>query len=176
MKKVLIGLLVLIAVVFLAALIAPKDFLVEREIIIAKPKDVVFAKVKSLQTHGEWSPWDKLDPQMIKTFKGTDGTVGFVAAWTGNKDVGVGEQEIKNIVEGERVDFELRFKEPMEDTSAAYIITETIDANQTKVKWGMVGRNKIPFNLVCLAMNMKAVLGGDFEKGLTSLKALLEKQ
>ncbi len=41
--------------------------------------------------------------------KGVDGTVGAVSAWSGNREVGVGEEEIKKISQNERIDFELRF-------------------------------------------------------------------
>ena len=52
-----------------------------------------------------------MDPDMKKTYRGTDGTVGFVSAWDSEKDdVGKGEQEIIKITDGERIDYELRFQ------------------------------------------------------------------
>src|SRR5688572_16407495 len=112
-KKILIGLAVFVSVIVLLVtflgVLAPKQFVVEREVLINKPKDFVFAELKQVRNHGNWSPWERKDPNLKKDYKGTDGTVGFVASWAGNKEVGVGEQEITNIIEGQRIDFELRF-------------------------------------------------------------------
>ena len=155
--------------------IAPKDFSIEREITINKPVSVVFNYVKFVKNDRNWSPWASKDPNMTTDYRGTDGTVGFVSSWSGNDEVGVGEQETKSIVENSRIDFELRFKKPMEDTSKAYLITEAIGANQTKVKWGMIGKSEFPMNVFCMIMNMNKMLNNTFDEGLSSLKSVLEK-
>jgi hypothetical protein len=113
---------------------------------------------------------------MKKTFTGTDGTVGAIAGWDSkDKNVGVGEQEIKKIVEGKRIDFELRFKVPFESTDNAYMITEAVSTNQTKVKWGFDGKMPYPMNLMLPIMNMEEMLGKDLQDGLNNLKAVLEE-
>jgi len=175
MKRLGIVLGVLVGAFFVLGLVLPKHFVVEREIVINKPKGFVFSQLKQLKNHKDWGPWAKRDPNMITEYKGTDGTVGFVSAWCGNDEVGVGEQEIKNIVEGERLDLELRFKKPMENNGEAYFVTETVGENQTKVRWGMKGESKFPMNVVCLVINMKGMLAKDFDEGLTSLKTVLER-
>lgn len=135
LKTILIAVGILIAVPLIVALFAKKDYEVEREIIIDKPKEEVFDYVKFLKNQDNYSKWATMDPEMKKTYRGTDGTVGFVSAWeSDNKDVGIGEQEIKKITEGERIDFELRFFEPFESTEPAYMTTESVSENQTKVK------------------------------------------
>ncbi len=175
MKKILTIFVILLAIVGILGVIAPTEMHVEREVLISKPKETVFAYLKSLKNSEAWSPWAKRDPNMIKNYVGTDGTVGFISSWTGNDQVGEGEQEIKNILEGERIDTELRFKKPMESTSRAYLITESVDANQTKVKWGMQGNNPFPGNVICFVLNMKKTLMADFDEGLKTLKEILEK-
>ena len=118
-----------------------------------------------------------MDPNMKKDYRGTDGTVGFVSAWESQADsVGKGEQEIKKITEGERIDFELRFEKPFEATDFAYMTTESLDSSQTKVKWGFNGKMPYPMNLMCLFMDMDAMLCPDLAKGLSNLKGILEKQ
>ena len=113
---------------------------------------------------------------MKKEYRGTDGTVGFVSAWDSEKgDVGKGEQEIKKITDGERIDFELRFIKPFESTEPAYLITESTSDNQTKVKWGFSGKMKYPMNLMLLCMNMEEMIGKDLQTGLNNLKTTLEK-
>ncbi len=174
-KKILLGLGVILGLILSIGFVAPKDFVIERAIVINKPKALVFAEIKQLKKHNDWSPWAKLDRNMKVEFRGTDGTVGFVSAWSGNSEVGVGEQEIKAIVEGQKIELALRFKEPMEDSSQVFLTTESLDANQTKVKWTMKGVGKFPFNIVCFFMGMNSKMEKDFDDGLSSLKALLEK-
>nr|WP_297788268.1 SRPBCC family protein [uncultured Allomuricauda sp.] len=170
-----IVLAVVVLILFLAA-IAPKNYDVSRSIEIHRPKDVVFAYLKSLKKQDEWSPWGKRDPNMVKDFSGTDGDVGAISRWKGNKEVGEGEQEIMNIVEGERIDSELRFLKPFKSTSDAYILTKEVEPNVTKVIWGFSGKNKFPMSIMMLFMNMDKAVGKDFEEGLASLKQILENQ
>lgn len=176
LKKVLIGLAILIAIPFIVALFVNGEYKIVREITINKPKQDVFNYIKFLKNQDNFSKWATMDPAMKKSYSGTDGQVGFVSAWESQKDdVGVGEQEIKKITEGERVDLEIRFKEPIEGTDAAYMSTEALSENQTKVKWGFDGKMPYPMNLMCLFMSMDQMIGDDLAVGLNRLKDVLEK-
>ncbi len=176
MKKFGYAVIALIAIVGILGLIAPRDYVVEREIVINKPREAVFAFARMLQNNKKWDPWSKKDPNIKMDFRGTDGQVGAVSSWSGNSEVGVGEEEIKSIAENERIDFELRFKEPMQDTGAAYYVFETVGDNQTKMKWGISGRSQFPINIVCMLMNMKATLAKEFDTGLASFKTAVESE
>jgi hypothetical protein len=113
---------------------------------------------------------------MKQEFKGDDGLPGFVSSWKSeNSDVGTGEQEIKKVSEGERLDTELRFKEPFESTADAYVITEAASTESTKVKWGFNSKVPRPFNVMCLVVDMDKTVGKDFEEGLSNLKRILEQ-
>ncbi|RDY61266.1 SRPBCC family protein [Flagellimonas nanhaiensis] len=169
---ILVGIVVLI--LFLA-LIAPKTYDVSRSIEIGNSKKAVFENLRFLKNQDQWSPWNKKDPNMEKKFTGTDGEVGATSYWNGNKDVGEGEQEITKIVDGERIESELRFLKPWKSISDAYLVTEEIDKDKTKVTWGFSGKNKFPFSIMMLFMNMDKAVGKDFEEGLSSLKEILEK-
>lgn len=173
LKIVLLVIAILIAIPLITALFVKKEYTVEREVTINKPKQEVFDYVKYLKNQDNYSKWVRMDPNMKKDFRGTDGTVGFVYAWNGNKDAGKGEQEIKNITEGERVDVEVRFEKPFEGIATAPIITQAVSENQTKVKWGMKGKSKYPMNFMNLFMD--GMLGKDLETSLTTLKSILEK-
>jgi hypothetical protein len=178
-KKILLGIgaLIVLLVVGVVALVftVSGDYRVEREVTINKPKAEVFSYVKMLKNQNEWGPWAKKDPAINLDYRGTDGTPGFVSAWKSEKDeVGSGEQEITKIVDGERIDTQLRFKEPFNSSSDAYMITEAVGENQTKVKWGFAGTMPKPFNLMSLVMDMDKEVGKDFEEGLNTLKAKLE--
>lgn len=175
LKKILIIVLVLIAIPLVVALFLPKDYSVEREIIINKPKQEVFEYVKYLKNQDNYSKWASMDPNMKKTYSGTDGTVGFVSAWESeNDDVGSGEQEIIKIQEGERIDFELRFIEPFESTSPAFMTTESVAENKTKVTWGFSGHMNYPMNIMMLFMDFEKMIGDDLESGLSNLKSEME--
>ncbi len=175
MKKALYVILGLIALVLVAALIMPKEYAVEREIVINKPKAEVYDYLEALKNQSNWSVWARLDPNMKMDYKGTDRTVGFTYFWEGNDEEGKGEQEITKIVKGERIDTQLRFLKPFESTSEAHMITESVGANQTKVKWGFVGVMPYPMNAMLPFMGMDKMVGKDFAQGLANLKEILEK-
>ena len=164
----------IVLLVILLALIAPKTYDVSRSIVIAKPRNEVFAYLKSLKKQDEWSPWSKKDPDMKKEFRGTDGEVGAISYWNGNKEVGEGEQEITKIIDGERVESELRFLKPWKSTSNAYMVVEDAENGSTRVTWGFSGNNKFPMSIMMLFMSMDKMVGKDFEEGLSNLKAKLE--
>ncbi|MEO2051076.1 MAG: SRPBCC family protein [Allomuricauda sp.] len=168
---ILLGIVLLIAI--LAAL-APKTYNVSRSIEISRPKAEVFDYLKYLKKQDEWSPWAKRDPNMEQKFTGTDGEVGAISYWNGNKEVGEGEQELTKIIDGERIESELRFLKPWKSESNAYLVTEAIDASTTKVTWGFTGHNKFPMSIMMLFMNMDKMIGKDFEEGLVSLKEKME--
>ncbi|MEM9076517.1 MAG: SRPBCC family protein [Bacteroidota bacterium] len=165
----------IILLILFLALIAPKSYNVSRSIEISKPKTDVFENLRFLKNQDAWSPWNKKDPNMEKKFTGTDGEVGAMSYWNGNKDVGEGEQEITKIVDGERIESQLRFLKPWKSISDAYLTTEAVAADKTKVTWGFSGKNKFPASIFMLFMNMDKAVGGDFEEGLASLKSLMEK-
>jgi uncharacterized membrane protein len=177
LKWVLIVIGILIAIPLIVALFLPKDYAVTREVIINKPKDQVFAYVKSLKNQSNWATWNQMDPNQKNEYKGEDGTPGFIHSWVGNpENVGSGEQEIVKISEGERIDFELRFTIPFESQSPAWITTETAGDNQTKVTWGMSGTMPYPMNFMQVFMNMEKMIGTEYEKSLAQLKSILEAQ
>ncbi len=168
---ILLGIVLLI--IFLAA-IAPKSYNVFRSVEIQKPRAQVFDYLRYLEKQREWSPWEKKDPDMEHKLTGTDGQVGAVSYWNGNKQVGEGEQEITQLEEGKRIEGELRFFKPWKSTSDCYLDVEDAGSGSTKVTWGFSGKNKFPMSILMLFMNMDKAVGKDFEEGLASLKANLE--
>lgn len=174
LKKVLIVILIIIAIPFVIALFVKNDYAVTREIVVNKPKAVVFDYIKHIKNQSNYNAWLLADPNVKQEYVGTDGTVGFVGIWKGNSDVGEGEQEIIKIAEGSRIDTELRFKEPMESTGYAFMTTDEVDATTTRVTWGMQGRSSYPFNFMNLFM--ESMVGNSLQKGLDGLKKEVEKQ
>ena len=176
LKWVLIVVLSIIVFVLITALFVKKDFAVEKQIEINKPLHEVYNYVVLLKNQNNFSKWAATDPVMEKTFTGVDGTVGFISAWKSeNKNVGSGEQEITGIVPFKRIDYELRFKEPMEDTNQAHITFDSIGESKTLLKWGFNGVMTYPTNITLLFLDFDKMIGGDFEFGLEKLRKILEE-
>jgi len=176
LKIVAIVIVLLIATPLIIALFVNKDYTVEREIIIERPVEEVFDYIKYLKNQDNYSVWVTRDPDIQQEYRGTDGTVGFVAAWEGNEDVGKGQQTITGIIDGERIDFELKFIEPFEADAIAYMTTDPVSVGQTNVTWGVNGRMAYPSNLFLLFVDMDAVLGNDLQTGLLNLRTILEEE
>lgn len=175
-KNVFIVLLVIVVAILLIAAFVPSEFMVERKVVVEKPRAEVFDFTKYLKNQEEFSVWAKMDTQMKREYRGEDATVGFVAAWdSDNPDVGKGEQEITGIDGEGRIDYQLRFIEPFESTSNAYMVFDLVDSSKTSVLWGFEGEMPYPSNLMLLFVDMDAELGKDLQDGLNNLKAILEK-
>ena len=177
LKRIILGVLTLICILLIVALFIKKDYSIEREITISKPKEQVFNYIKYLKNQDNYSVWARIDPNMKKEYRGTDGIPGFVSAWeSDDKNVGKGEQQIEQITDGQRIDLDLHFIKPFEGRADARMITEPIGDNQTKVKWGFDSRMNYPMNIMLLFMNMEKMIGNDLQAGLNTLKSILEKQ
>lgn len=175
-KVIAIVIVSLIILPFVVALFARQDFKVIREVTINQPREVVFDYIVKLQHQHEYGVWSQTDPDMRAEFHGVDGTVGFISAWfSETPDVGRGEQEIINIIPGEKIEFELRHIEPFENTSHAYMTAERICDTTTRVQWCHWGRMSYPMNLMLL-LDYESVMENNLQSGLINLKHLLESK
>lgn len=167
-KRILIGLLAIIALLLIAALFVPKEFKAGAEIVINRPVPEVFDYIRHIRNQDNYGKWQLMDPGMEKSYEGEDGTVGFVYNWDSDK-LGKGSQKITKIVEGKRLETDLSFGfgAPAKST----FTTAGADGSKTKVTWGITGRSGYPFNLVHLFFKMD----NDFEEGLKNLKKELEQ-
>jgi hypothetical protein len=174
---VLYILLGIVALLLILAVAAPKKYNVQRSVTINRPVNEVFSYLKLIKNQDHWSPWKKRDPNMIQSFTGIDGTVGFVSKWdSDHKQVGAGEQEIKKIVHNEQIETEIRFLKPWKSISIGFFKLNEIEPSKTEVIWGFRGENKPPMNIMMLFFNMDKAVGKDFDEGLSSLKSTLEGQ
>ena len=174
LKRIGIGIGCLIALLLIIALFVKKEYTIQREITINKPRQQVFEYVKLLKNQDHYSKWVMTDPAMKKDFTGTDGTVGFIYAWDSNmKSAGKGAQEITKIADGSSVEMEIRFEKPFEGIAHTNMKTEDVPASGTRVTWGMNGRSPYPLNLMNIFI--PGMLGKDLDTSLATLKAILEK-
>ena len=166
---IIIGIL---AVVFITALVMPRQHYVERKIVIQAPRQKVFDFIRFLRNQESFNTNAMEDANREKTFIGTDGTVGYIYAWKGNKDAGEGEKEIIGITDGKSVEMEIRFVKPMKATARIIMDTEPLAENQTKLSWSNAGSLPLPINL--FIPKMKKHVAKDMDESLNKLKALLE--
>ena len=173
LKKILIGIAVIIIVFLVVVALQPANFRVTRSATIAAPPEAVFPHVNELKKWEAWSPWAKLDPNAKNSFEGPAAGKGAAMSWAGNNDVGEGRMTITESRPTELVHFHLEFFQPMAGTSEAEF-TFKLEGNQTAVTWTMTGRNNFIAKAMCLFMNMDTMVGGQFEKGLAQMKSLAE--
>ena len=163
----------IIALLLIFGLFMRKDYNIRREVTINAPRQNVFDYLRQLKNQDNFNKWVMVDPDMKREFKGTDGTVGFIYGWNGNKRAGEGEQEIKTIDEGKNIETEIRFVRPFPGIARANMVTESVTGNQTKVTWSNASTMKYPMNIM-LPM-IEKMLGKDMDTSLSTLKNILEK-
>lgn len=163
----------IIALLLIIALFMKKQHYVKRDIVINAPRQKVFDYLKLLKNQDEFNKNAMAGPDRERNFTGTDGTVGYIYAWSGDKASGVGEKEIKNIIEGKRIETEIRFVKPMRVTASIVMETESLSDNQTKVYWSNAGTLSYPLNIM-IPMMEKSV-AKDMDVSLVTLKGILEK-
>lgn len=173
LKKVLIGLVVIIAAFAAYVAIQPSDFRITRSAVIAAPPAAVFEQVNDFHKWEAWSPWAKLDPNAKAEFEGPAAGKGATFKWSGNSEVGEGTMTVTESRPAELVRINLEFVKPMPGTSTAEF-TFKPQGDQTAVTWSMFGQNNFITRAICLVMNQDKMVGGYFEKGLANLKAVVE--
>jgi hypothetical protein len=173
LKKILIGLGALLALLLIAISLQPATFHVERSVTIAAPPETVFAQVNDFHAWGAWSPWEKLDPSMKRTHDGAPSGVGAKYAWVGNKEVGEGRMTIEKSTPGSEIGIKLEFLKPFEATNTATFRFEKAH-DGTKLTWAMDGENTFLGKAMHLVMDMDKMIGPDFERGLAALKTAAE--
>ena len=163
----------IIALLLLIAIFMKRKHYVNREIIINAPRQKVFDYLKLLKNQDTFNKNAMTGPDRKREFKGTDGTVGYIYAWSGDKNAGEGEKEIKNIIEGKSIETEIRFVKPMSAVASIIMETESLSDNQTKVYWSNAGTLKYPMNIMVPMVERHVVK--DMDISLSTLKNILEK-
>lgn len=175
LKKILLGLTVVIIVFLIVVALQPSEYRVTRSVTIAASPEAVFPHVNELKKWAAWNPWEKIDPNMKLTYEGPEAGVGASYSWVGNNEVGEGRMSITDSRPNESVKLKLEFFKPMAGVSDADFTFKPL-GNQTEVTWAMSGRNNFIAKALCLFMNMDKMIGGQFEKGLADLKAVAETE
>jgi uncharacterized protein YndB with AHSA1/START domain len=164
---------VLLALVVLAGFIAtrPSEFTIQRTRTLAAPPEVVHAYVNDFHKWVEWSPWEKIDPNLMREYEGAPAGPGASYHWVGNDEVGEGRMTITDSTPPESVTIRLEFLKPFQATNTAefFIVSGGLG---TDVTWAMSGHNSFMAKAFGLFMNMDKMVGAQFEKGLADLDAV----
>jgi hypothetical protein len=166
--------LVVVAGVLIYASTKPDTFRVERTVSIDAPPDKIFPLIVDLKSWTAWSPYEKKDPELKRSFGPITSGKGATYSWDGNKNVGQGSMEILDAAPG-KVVIKLDFVKPFEAHNTAEFIVQP-KGNSSSVTWAIYGPSPIVSKVMGLFMNMDTMIGKDFEVGLANLKALAEKK
>jgi uncharacterized protein YndB with AHSA1/START domain len=176
---------VAVATVLVLAATKPDTFEVQRAMSIKAPPEKIFALVNDLRGWGAWSPYERKDPAMKRSFSGAQFGKGAVYAWDGDKNVGQGRMEITETSAPTKIVIKLDFVRPFEGHNIAEFTmapegpSTTGSANTanaaTNVTWAMRGPAPFVAKIMHVFFDMDRMIGKDFEEGLSNLKALAER-
>jgi carbon monoxide dehydrogenase subunit G len=173
---IVVGLLiVVIAAVLGFAATKPDAFRIQRSASIKAPAEKIFALINDFHRWGSWSPWEKLDPALKRTYSGAGNGLGAVYEWEGNKKVGKGRMEITQTSPPSKVTIKLDFLKPFEAHNTAEFMLES-QGDSTSVTWVMDGQQPYMFKVMTLFLSMDKMVGKDFETGLANLKSITESK
>jgi hypothetical protein len=164
---------VLVAAVLVYAATKPDVFRVQRAASIKAPPEKIAAVLGDFHAWEAWSPWEKMDPAMKRSFTGESKGKGAIYLWQGNGKVGEGRMEITDAT-ASRVAMDLDFIKPFE-THNKVAFTLAPKGDTTEVVWAMQGQVPYMAKIVHVFVNMDRMVGGQFETGLANLKSITEK-
>lgn len=174
-KKFFVFFFALLVISLIVAIFLKKEYHVERTITIDKPVSEVFEYVRYLKNQDTYSYWAMIDPAIIKNYSNTDGNIGFTYQWKGNNEVGAGEMKIANIVDNERIDYDIKYTEPHVSTGKSSLIFKP-EGDKTRVTWTMDGRLNYPMNIFLLIVDMDSSIGKKLNAGLVNLKMIMDQK
>lgn len=173
LSNILLGIAAVIVLFVLVVASRPATFHVERSITIAAPAESAFKRVNDFHAWTAWSPYEKIDPQMKRTFEGPASGTGAIYAWAGTGRVGEGRMTIEKSDAPSQIAIKLEFFRPFTGTNAASFRFVAAPEG-TKVTWAMDGQNNFLSKAFSLFMDQDKMVGTDFESGLAALKGLAE--
>ncbi len=173
-KIVAIVIIVLVAGALGYAATKPDSFRYERSISIKAPPETIYAILNDLHKGALWSPFEKLDPDMKRTFSGSDKGVGSIYEWDGNSKAGAGRMEIVESVPSSKIVMTLDFLKPFKAHNKAEF-TLAAQGENTEVTWAMYGPNPYIGKVMSMVFDCEKMVTREFETGLANLKSLAEK-
>jgi uncharacterized protein YndB with AHSA1/START domain len=152
----------------------PDAFRIQRSRTIKAPPERVYALIDDFHSWLQWSPWEKLDPALVREFEGPASGVGARYWWKGNKQVGEGRMEITDASPPNRLVIRLEFIAPWKAVNTTTFQIDP-DGDGSRITWSMDGSSPFMMKVMGVFMSMDRMVGRDFEKGLESMAAAAER-
>ena len=174
-KKTLVTVALVIALLSAYVALQPSHFEISREMQMSASAEQIFPYINSSEKANDWMPWKDSDPSVKMVYSGPAEGVGSTSSWEGEGQMGTGKAEVVESIPNRSVKTQLTYTRPMEMSQLAEI-SLTPAATGTTVRWSVTGENSFIGRCICLFMNMDKMVGGEFEKGLTKLKGIVEAE
>lgn len=176
LKKIALTVVAAVAILLVVIATRPANFKIERTASMSAPSWLVFGLVNDFRQWHVWSPWEKLDPTMKKTFSEKSSGEGATYGWVGNDEVGEGRMTITEAKPGQYVKLKLEFLKPWTATNQTTFTFTSQKTGSTLVSWVMEGENDFMGKAFSLFADMDAMVGKDFEIGLATMGTVAEAE
>lgn len=174
-KKIGLGLLVVLVLFLGYVSTRQSKFYYERSGLINAPAEKIFPYLSNFKLGSQWSPYEKIDPNMKKTFTGNDGEVGSIMEFEGNSDAGSGKLEMLSIAPNQLVDIKLTMTKPIfAENLIQYKLTP--EGPATRFTWSMSGDGGFMTKLMTVFIDCEKMVGDQFNAGIANLKTIVEAQ
>lgn len=174
LKRILIGLATVIAVIFIAASFKSPHYLVKRSVAIKANSEKLFPYINNSELMNSWMPWIDSDPQIKMSYPGNKEGVGSIAAWESPGKMGVGQSKIVDSKLNHATKIEITYFKPMQMVQMAEMSLQT-EGDTSTVTWSVEGEFAFFQKVIFLFMSLDDMIGPEFEKGLNKLKNIAEK-
>jgi hypothetical protein len=172
----IIGIIIVVAIaaILIFAAMQPNSFRVQRSTTIKASPEKIFVAINDFHRWEAWSPWEKIDPAVKRSYSGTESGKGAVYAWEGNNEIGQGRMEIIESTPSSKLLVKIEFIKP-------FAAINTVEFNlaqngeNTTVTQAMYGPSPFISKLMGLFFSMDKMVGGKYEEGLATLKTIAEK-
>ncbi|MEV6428599.1 SRPBCC family protein [Nocardia sp. NPDC051463] len=148
------------------------EFEVVRQAVITAEPSRIHGLIDDFHEWTKWSPWEDIDPQLQRSYTGSDAGVGAKYAWDGNRKAGRGAMEITSSDDHE-IGIRLAFEKPFKAVNRTTFELSPVNGG-TEVVWRMTGQRQGLMGLIGKVFPIDNMIGKDFEKGLGRLKAVAE--
>jgi len=152
---------------------ADDTYIVERSETIDAPPERIYDQIVNFHNWTRWSPWEDVDPELQRSYSGAESGAGAIYGWSGNRKAGQGRMTITDVTEPSKVQIVVDFEKPWKARNDAVFSIQP-EGSRSRVTWTMTGKKTLMTKAMGIFKSMDAMVGPDFEKGLTRLKAVSE--
>jgi hypothetical protein len=173
LRLIIIAIIIVIAAIIIYAASRPNKFRIERFTTMNAPPEAIFAQLNNFHAWEAWSPWEKLDPAVKRSYSGAEEGVGAKYEWVGNRELGAGNMEIIKSTPHSSLLITIEFLVPFKAINTIEF-TLSQEGNATRVSEAMYGPSPFVSKLMGLVFSMDKMVGSKFDEGLSTIKAIVE--